>query len=1802
MTDQTAGYPFLPGGPRASLDRVRAAVDRQNLRVGESKPDGFKVCCPVHDETTPSLNVTWRSGQRGGGVLLFCHGCHAQADQIVEALGLTMADLFDEPLPERDRSLGRVGKSPARRQAGQRRGKLGRLPAMIARVGAAHEDELEHQWVEVERYPYADRDGRLVQEVLREECTAEGARHKRFRQLFVTGTGRHVSRKPEGFYPVLYRAPQVADAVWEGSEVWLLEGEKDVHSAERLGLVATTNTQGGKSFPEDLVDEFSNARVVVVLDRDATGWARGVDLHAKLTRVGATVLLRLPAVDEGKADFTDHLEAGLSLEDLVWVSVEEVATWHALSAVTAKAKLLDQAVAEARARWDLADSGEAVEDNRRYARRWALEAQVRQEALKALVDQVYGFGMRVGTDWVALAMEKADEVLTAGTEAARSCHLDVGVPVPASLREARVELVDGSPGAVRGGPEPEGVRESRSQSPTDFVTGHGELAGENGVPATAPVFRVLNGQVVQWEPDRSSSRSRSDSDDDDDSARRDGKFKVLLSTVVRVTRREYLEVEHDADVEQDELLGRTTPTSTKVVARRQLVAVRLQYPDEVTGEQMEIRVSRDEWNDHSWLESLPGNPDYGQKRAELDQLKRAINAVSHDVVDEVLYRATGWRENPDGTHRYIHRRGAITAAGHQDLEVAFSGPIERYDLPDPSFDPRQVREAWLTGSVTMLERLPARVAAPLLGQVFRAVLGHNPWVLTLVGPPGSYKTSVAAKAMQHFGERWEHQKPASSMSGNGDTFNALRFKLHNAKDTLYWMDDFAPTKSWLEAQKHLEETARLIHNREERSRSSRDGLSISDGTGPRASGLCTSEVMPRPGSGSERMLVVPLAREDIDVNTLFPLDEPLSRHHRALVMASYISWLARDLKRTRLRYMQIADSYAAQLVNDEGETVRQAAAVAHTWAGWAAMTDFLTETGAITQHERAETLQRVDGALREAGRAAVDPDMPRTTGARVKELLAFALRQGIAYVDDVRTGECPPWPLASRLGWVRTATELDVYSKPNKWRHERKGMRLGYVLHDPDLRERGRVLMCDSTQLEAVLKAASSTQAERLEIDRNTACRALHEEGVLVADTSEGRTRHTTKCRLYAENRTARMVTLHLDQIIGDDGNPTDQDTARGGTDPDGAGQPDSPPEPRIGDDEVHAAPTKPLPGMAVDPHPVDAQPIPGQAERVATHHAGDPGTDHPREEKTMLQPPPWASRPYTDRDGIVGWTERLAADDLAPCTVCQVRCGVVVSGVRIHPLCWERSTEAERNQQQPTASTDQLERQPGRQSLRKGATDQVPSRSHPAPSQTPPAEFRAAAAVAGTETIWLSNGEQVAWPGQGPKHVGDLVRLAQWLRLGTRTTKYLTAAGQVWVTDELARRLGIDVDAIAAAGDQNRDRVARQVTQSSAGVTEGLRAGYSIGGRDGTGLGRWTRVWKGSDKSVWVVLLPAMTVDEAKFALVRGNPDPATLARRIGLLADALGYPYQLSGSTTGLDLMTALRWKDRDRLFAVHEPIPPALQSNLETDISWSRPPTPEEREHQWVHAYDRSGSYLAGVSRLELGIGQPVHHPEGVPFTPKTPGYWRIEVPDSGGDWRMPHLLDPRGTYAGRTRWVTTPGLEFARERGMTPAVLEAYTWAERLGILDSWYERIRDARTQLDVADPDAQAARDQLKQIYAPMIGMLGSQIHMAGRAGYAPERRHMIIAKARTNILRRVLKIGEDTDRWPVAIVADTVLYTSPEADPVAAWPGGEQWMGRELGRYKVEATARLEDQLPYLTGGPYKGKDAITARMPGDE
>jgi hypothetical protein len=148
---------------------------------------------------------------------------------------------------------------------------------------------------------------------------------------------------------------------------------------------------------------------------------------------------------------------------------------------------------------------------------------------------------------------------------------------------------------------------------------------------------------------------------------------------------------------------------------------------------------------------------------------------------------------------------------------------------------------------------------------------------------------------------------------------------------------------------------------------------------------------------------------------------------------------------------------------------------------------------------------------------------------------------------------------------------------------------------------------------------------------------------------------------------------------------------------------------------------------------------------------------------------------------------------------------------------------------------------------------------------------------------------------------------------------------------------------------------------------------------------------------------------------LVDDDPSAEQLARRLQLLADHLGYPWRVNPSATGLDLLVGLRWKDRERLFTPVPPPPPAKMF-LEPDISWSRMPYAEERARRYLHVYDRGGSYAAGLAGLEVGIGAPVHHPDGVAFDKRVPGYYRVRLVEQG-DVRMPSTCRPsRNSLAG------------------------------------------------------------------------------------------------------------------------------------------------------------------------------------------
>ncbi len=73
-----------------AFDRVRRALE--DLGPVKARGDDLTACCPAHEDRSPSLSVKGIDGQ----VLVYCHAGCETAD-VVAGLGLSMADLFDNP-------------------------------------------------------------------------------------------------------------------------------------------------------------------------------------------------------------------------------------------------------------------------------------------------------------------------------------------------------------------------------------------------------------------------------------------------------------------------------------------------------------------------------------------------------------------------------------------------------------------------------------------------------------------------------------------------------------------------------------------------------------------------------------------------------------------------------------------------------------------------------------------------------------------------------------------------------------------------------------------------------------------------------------------------------------------------------------------------------------------------------------------------------------------------------------------------------------------------------------------------------------------------------------------------------------------------------------------------------------------------------------------------------------------------------------------------------------------------------------------------------------------------------------------------------------------------------------------------------------------------------------------------------------------------------------------------------------------------------------------------------------------------
>uniref|UniRef100_UPI001E5373DE telomere-associated protein Tap n=1 Tax=Streptomyces mashuensis TaxID=33904 RepID=UPI001E5373DE len=256
------------------------------------------------------------------------------------------------------------------------------------------------------------------------------------------------------------------------------------------------------------------------------------------------------------------------------------------------------------------------------------------------------------------------------------------------------------------------------------------------------------------------------------------------------------------------------------------------------------------------------------------------------------------------------------------------------------------------------------------------------------------------------------------------------------------------------------------------------------------------------------------------------------------------------------------------------------------------------------------------------------------------------------------------------------------------------------------------------------------------------------------------------------------------------------------------------------------------------------------------------------------------------------------------------------------------------------------------------------------------------------------------------------------------------------------------------------------------------------------------------------------------------------------------------------------------------------------LEEAYQWARPLTDDECTRRYVVGIDVNMAFAAAANRLTVGLSAPVHV-KAPAFDKSLPGSWLVDLSGVDLDPRLPSPFTPTGERPQGPAWYATPTVAYAAELGHDVRPLEAYVRYEHGPYLDPWYARLRDAylatMARLGVTpgmgeeeflaamavhrqqDPVQAAVLTAVKATVKGGIGKLRERPRGAWRPGepwpalqrptWRPDIRAAVIATARVNMHRKMLKLAREADLYPVAVLSDCAVYPSHGPGPLDFLP-----------------------------------------------
>jgi hypothetical protein len=415
------------------------------------------------------------------------------------------------------------------------------------------------------------------------------------------------------------------------------------------------------------------------------------------------------------------------------------------------------------------------------------------------------------------------------------------------------------------------------------------------------------------------------------------------------------------------------------------------------------------------IEKLGGEAILAPGTGAKDHARAAIQLLSGDIARRTEFTHTGWRRIGH-EWSYLHADGAIGRDGLYDsVKVKLPKHLVAFRLPEPPIG-EQLNKA-VRASLRFLDLAPHSCTVPLFAAIWRSVLGASDFSLHATGPTGTFKTSVVALAMQHFGAGFDASHLPGAWSSTANANAALQFTL---KDALFLIDDFVPRGSRADIERLHRDADRIFRgqgNNAGRGRLGRDGVSLRDANPPRGLTLSTGEDMPRGESLASRFWRLGFSPGDVDKQKLTACQNDAAAGVCAEAMAAFLQYLAPRYAAVRRHMRERVEEYRAKAARD-GQHRRTPEITANLMLGINHFLRFATSVKALAEAKAKEIRRDAWRSLLNCASAQTQGQASEEPARRFIDLVASALSSGDAALANAETGH-PPSQLRGRLiGWT----------------------------------------------------------------------------------------------------------------------------------------------------------------------------------------------------------------------------------------------------------------------------------------------------------------------------------------------------------------------------------------------------------------------------------------------------------------------------------------------------------------------------------------------------------------------------------------------------------------------------------------------------------------------------------------------------------------------------------------------------------------------------------------------------------------